>query len=100
MATRFVNKAPRTKEELMNKMLSYDFDGDIRKLGPNARLERVNANALALTFPDIGRTYVLSVHIPKDMNEGPKPRAKAETPTQEPEVATAEIRRARRQKVA
>lgn len=57
---------PRSKEELLNKMLSYDFSGDIRELGEGARIERVSPNTMRLTFPEIDRVYEISVHIPRE----------------------------------
>lgn len=62
---------PRTKEELLDRMLSFDFDGDIRHLGAEpALIKRAGANRLTLTFPNTGRTYELSVHIPRDERAG------------------------------
>jgi len=61
-------RSPRTKEELLNKMLSFDFDGDIRTLGPETRIKRTAPNEITLEFPDIDRKYVLSVHIPREEN--------------------------------
>lgn len=58
-------RSPRTKEELLNKMLSYDFDGDLRKLGENVRITRASANSLLLTFPDLDRAYEVCVRIPR-----------------------------------
>lgn len=61
------NRDPRTKEELFDRMLSFDFDGDIRNLGAEpARLVRLAPNRLALEFPASGRTYELAVKIPRD----------------------------------
>lgn len=81
--------APRTKEELLNKMLSYDFNGDIRTLGEGARIERTAANALTLHFPEIGRTYELVARIPRSTAKaGRKPGAQEEdwtAPAVEPE---------------
>lgn len=56
---------PRTKEELLNKMLSYDFDGDIRHLGENVQIERTSPNTMTLHFPNLGKTYELMVRIPR-----------------------------------
>ena len=58
--------APRTKEELLNRLLSRDFDGDISKLGESTHLRRVAPHIIELSFPEIGKTYELSVRIPRD----------------------------------
>lgn len=69
---------PRTKEELLDRMLSYDFDGDIRHLGAEeATIQRAAPNAVWLRFPDSGRSYLLSVRLPRGQR---KPRL-APTPT-------------------
>lgn len=61
------NRDPRTKEELFDRMLSFDFDGDIRNLGEEqARLRRLAPNRLELFFPASGRVYELAVKIPRD----------------------------------
>lgn len=58
---------PRSKEELLDRMLSYDFDGDIRHLGAQpASIVRQGPNRLLLAFPDSGKTFELEVHIPRD----------------------------------
>lgn len=59
-------KCPQTKEEFVNKILSYDFDGDIRKLGDNARIERATPQSFFVYFPDIDRRYELTVSIPRN----------------------------------
>jgi hypothetical protein len=60
---------PRTKEEVLDRMLSYDFDGDVRNVGAEqARLTRTAANKLLLTFPATGITYELEVHRPRAEN--------------------------------
>lgn len=58
---------PKTKEQLLDRMLSYDFNGDIRRLGAEpARIERIGANALRLTFPDTDTVFDLTVHRPRE----------------------------------
>lgn len=58
---------PRTKEDFLDRLLRYDFDGDIRNIGAEpARVERTAANTLRLTFPDTGTTYEISVHRPRE----------------------------------
>lgn len=92
---------PRTKEELLNRMLSYDFDGDIRNLGEEtARLVRVAPNRLELQFPATGRCYELAVKLPRgsqprqaegrsfggdgDGHQTPEPEPAAERPRRQP----------------
>lgn len=91
---------PRSKEELLDRMLSFDFDGDIRHLGSGpASLSRIAPNALLLTFKDSGRTFELRVRIPR--SEDPKPRAHEERsfsneppfPEQELEASVKETQR-------
>lgn len=61
---------PRTKEELFDRMLSYDFDGDIRHLGVEpATIVRTSPNKLLLTFPDSGVTFELEVHRPREFSQ-------------------------------
>lgn len=59
-------RSPRSKEELVNKMLSYDFDGDIRKLGEGVSIVRTRPNQVRLSFPDSGRVFDLTVHMPRE----------------------------------
>lgn len=61
---------PRTKEELLDRMLSFDFDGDIRHLGvETASVVRSGPNRLLLTFPDSGVTFELTVHRPREFSQ-------------------------------
>lgn len=74
-------RAPRTKEELINKMLSFDFDGDIRHLGENVTLQRVAPHVVRLMFPDTGRVFDLTAHIPRSLVlQGAKPEPAATRP--------------------
>lgn len=72
---------PRTKSDFLNRMMSFDFDGDIRHLGAeSARLSRIRANAVRLVFPTSGKEFELVVRIPR----GPKAHTpKAKTPVVE-----------------
>lgn len=59
-------KDPETKEELLNRLLMADFDGDIRNLGGEAaRVKRVAPHMLRLEFPDSGAIFDLTVHRPR-----------------------------------
>lgn len=63
---RFEKRDPKTKEDFVNRILSYDFDGDIRHLGQgDAKLERTGAQSFRLTFQS-GKTFELVVRIPRD----------------------------------
>lgn len=60
-----LHKDPRTKEEFLNKMLAFDYDGDIRKIGGGTSIVRLAPHIVRLTFPETGRTFDLEVHIPR-----------------------------------
>lgn len=64
---KFEPRAPRSKTEFMNRVLSYDFTGDLRDLFPGGvNLTRVASNSLMLTAKDNPETrFLLSVHIPR-----------------------------------
>lgn len=69
---------PRTKEEFLDRMLRYDFDGDIRQVGAQpASVVRIGANALRLTFPDSGVVFDLTVHRPREENKAAKRMSEA-----------------------
>lgn len=59
----YMQKPPVSKRELLNRLLSDDFDGDFRNLGPGAKVERISASALEIRFND--RKFILSAHIPR-----------------------------------
>lgn len=65
-----VKRDPKTKEQLLDRMLSYDFDGDIRHLGEDtATIVRTGANTLLLSFPASGITFELEVHRPREFSK-------------------------------
>lgn len=67
---------PRTKEQLLNRLLSYDFDGDLANIGETrAAITRTAANRVDIRFPATGQHFALIVR---------KPRAK---PLQKPRRA-------------
>jgi hypothetical protein len=66
----YLQKPPATKRELLNRLLSADFNGDLRTLGKGARVSRVGPSVLEVRFDNIGRTFLLSAHIPRE--EGSK----------------------------
>jgi hypothetical protein len=67
-----IGPGPRTKEELVNKITAIDFSGDLRDLGEDARVERDAKNAIKVSFPKIGREYILSVHLPRGERKATK----------------------------
>lgn len=72
---------PRTKEEFLDRMLSFDFDGDIRHLGVEAAtIQRLGPNALRLKFPDSDQVFDLTVHKPREFA---KVKAQGRTFTQD-----------------
>jgi hypothetical protein len=62
-----MKRDPRTKEEFLDRILRFDFDGDVRNIGAQpATIVRTGANSLQLTFPETGTTFELSVHRPRE----------------------------------
>ncbi len=81
---------PRTKEELLDRMLARDFDGDITHLGAEpATLERIAANKLLMRFPKSGRTYELVARLPRTENRSFTPSAEGLEDLIEPVVEAA-----------
>lgn len=67
---------PRTKEAVLDRMLSYDFTGDIRDIGAEtARLTRTGANRMLMTFPATGITYELVIRRPRAENRPSETRS-------------------------
>lgn len=101
------NKDPKTKEQLLDRMLSFDFDGDIRHLGAEtATIVRTGANRLELTFPASGVTFELEVHRPREFARAAEGRSftrrdegstEGLRQTHEPPAEEAPKRRRRRQ---
>ena len=57
---------PRTKEQFLNRILSYDFDGDLANLGESkAVISRTAPNKVGVIFPTTGQTYELVVRKPR-----------------------------------
>lgn len=73
---------PRSKEELLNKMLSFDFHG-IPDLG-DVQINRTSPQTVELTFPKLGRTYELTVRIPRDEADGGEEIVWASEPKEAP----------------
>lgn len=62
----YVPRPPVSKRELVNRLLSHDFNGDLRNLGEGARISRVSPSVIEIRFDHIDRTFLLSTHIPRD----------------------------------
>lgn len=62
-----VRHDPKTKEDLLNRMMSRDFSGDISDLavGRGLQMERIRPNAIRLKFSDSGQTFDLTIHKPR-----------------------------------
>lgn len=59
-------REPRTKAEFMQRVLSYDFSGDIRTLSPEgARITRTGTNRLEVLMPMSGIRFELVVRRPR-----------------------------------
>lgn len=57
---------PRTKEQLLNRLLSYDFDGDLANIGESrAAITRTAANRVDIRFPTTGQHFALIVRKPR-----------------------------------
>lgn len=67
----YVQPPPVSKREVVNRLLANDFKGDLRQLGKGAQISRVSPNTIEVRFDDIDRTYLLSVHIPRDGTQPP-----------------------------
>lgn len=74
-----IDTGPKTKQDLVNRLTSIDFSGDLRDLGEDARVTREAKNAIKVTFPKIGREYVLSVHLPRG-ERAPAKQARSRAP--------------------
>lgn len=61
----YVQRPPVSKRDLVNRLLSHDFDGDLRNLGKGARISRVSPSVIEIRFDDIDRTFLLSAHVPR-----------------------------------
>lgn len=67
---------PRTKEEFLDRILRFDFDGDVRNIGAEpATIVRTGANSLLLTFPATGTTFELSIHRPREFSKAAESRS-------------------------
>lgn len=72
-----VNTAdPKTKARLLDRILSIDFDGDLRHLGPDVRVDRIKPNRVKIHFGQSGVDYFLTIQRPRPDKPAAKPAAK------------------------
>jgi hypothetical protein len=95
------NRDPRTKEELLDRMMSFDFDGDIRHLGVEAAsIVRVSPNTLRLSFPASGTVFELSVHRPREFSQAARAAGEGRSFSRAADELPAGLRRVREPEVA
>lgn len=70
---------PKTKEDLLDRMMRRDFSGDLADLAENRNLqmERIRPHVIRLTFGASGKTFDLTVHKPRPAESGKPVRQKA-----------------------
>lgn len=74
-----VHRDPRTKSELVNRMMSYDFTGDFRNIGEEGvNVVRVASNKVQLHFKASGQQFELVVRKPAPTRQGINTRAVGE----------------------
>lgn len=58
---------PKTKEDIINRLTSTDFSGDLRDLAKdrNMQMQRIKRHVLRLKFIDSGREFDLTIHKPR-----------------------------------
>ena len=57
---------PRTKEDFVNRLLSYDFNGDFTDLGEEAAVvTRETAYCFTVKFPHTSQKYEIAVSKPR-----------------------------------
>lgn len=80
-STTAARKDPKTKAQLLDRMMSYDFSGDIHDLaaGRDLSLERIKPNAVRLKFGG-GSSFDLTVHKPRTLAQAPADSGKPDSP--------------------
>lgn len=64
----YFRKPPKTKAELIDRMMSQDFNGDFRSIvGDGTNIVRTAENKLQINSPD-GRSYELVARLPRKEN--------------------------------
>lgn len=58
---------PKTKAQLLDRLLALDAEGHLRNLAEDQQLkiERDGDHAILLKFPTSGKTFRLSIEVPK-----------------------------------
>lgn len=58
---------PKTKEEILNRMMQRDFNGDLSTLAADGaiQLQRIKRHVLRLVFPTTGKKFDLTIHKPR-----------------------------------
>lgn len=69
-------RSPNGKAELLNRLFSYDFNGDWRTLGDRVSINRIRPHVAQLHFPETGRVFEVVVRIPR----GPEAKAHKAAP--------------------
>lgn len=71
-----LNREPRTKEELMTRLLAQDYNGNLSNLSPaGARLKRLSPYRLDIELPESGVHFHLLIIKPKTEDLLAKTRA-------------------------
>ena len=88
MQTRGAFRDPKTKADLLDRMMMRDFTGDIMDLaeGRNLRLVRVKPHVLRLIFLTSGEQFDLTVHKPRQGEAVAFRKARTTRQGQEPEA--------------
>ena len=80
---------PKTKEELVNRLLSYDFNGDFTELGNEpATVTRKASYSFLVKFPTTDQRYEVVVRKPRKIAAA-MPAAKSIPFARRPRVAKA-----------
>lgn len=69
---------PRTKRELVDRLTSMTFNGDLRTLGARgADVLRSSPQSITLQFKDSGQLFELRIRKPNESRQGVNTRARA-----------------------
>lgn len=86
----FGTREPKTKADFISRMMSFDFNGDIRSLFPaGCVLTRTGTNSIAITSLSTSKKWVLKVSLPRkedvqQVQEQPGHVVQPRTPTHQP----------------
>jgi NADH dehydrogenase/NADH:ubiquinone oxidoreductase subunit G len=63
MPSTIPNREPKTKAELLERILSHDFNGQWRDLSPSrATIERIASHTALIKLPESGLEFELTIH--------------------------------------